>query len=349
MTGYYIACAILTVLILAFFPAMAAAYKQHRFSRWYVYAVFLLPVAAIHSVLLKKPVRAVGIYVEDKSNPLKRRKKIYKCVPVDKEKITITPKQICAIFFSKLIFGGFMGLVLFAIFRVFTSDSSALRVVCLNFSIVFSLLLGVVEICGFSAVPLIADEITKRALIIFGMSAGCSVPFFFIRVLILDKILPDFRSFNLFICSMAVCALFLIALLQKQRLYYSFFSGFFDYTGISIMAYSVYAAVTLIMISIPPFARLVPLFASHLQLLSLRKIANAIYPGSLSFIYAAALVHLFVGIIILFSGLACYAFKKKEIEARIEYRSAAFRMSRKRILRRHIPVSNSRKVSPIKG
>ena len=210
-------------------------------------------------------------------------------------------------------------------------------------------LLGIVEICGFSAIPITADEITKRALNIFFRSLVCSVPFFILRLLILDNILPSYHSFNLFICSAASLAVFVITLLGKQRLYYTFFGGFFEYTGISMLAYSIYAAVTLIMLSIPFTYNLIPIIASHMQFFSLNRLADAIYPGNLSYIYSSALVHLFIEIIILLSGIACYSYKKKETQARIEYRSAAFRMSGKRILRRHIPSKNSEKVVPIKA
>lgn len=53
MSGYNVACLILSLLVLAYIPAIVAAYKNRRFSRWYIYALVLFPVALFHSFSLK--------------------------------------------------------------------------------------------------------------------------------------------------------------------------------------------------------------------------------------------------------------------------------------------------------
>lgn len=343
MTGYYIACAVLVFIIAGFFPAMVATCKQHRFGKWYLYSVALFPVALVHSVLLKKPLHCARIYIHDKNDPSKRRKKVYKIVPVEKKRRFVSPTYMCAVFFSKLIFGAFAAIVFFALFRTFVRDTSLLRITCLNFAVVLSLFLSVVEICGFSIFPVMADEITKRALIFTFYSAVCSLPLFAVKTFVLDKLIPQYSEFFAFAISITAFALFLILILRKQQMYYSFFGKFSGYCGISMMAYAVYAAITLIMLSLSLTRDFVCAAALPMRVLSLQPVLEY----NLTSIYSAALMHFFIELIILFSGLSCRAYKQREMEARIEYRSNAFRMSRKRILRRHIPIIDSAKIKPL--
>lgn len=350
MTGYYIACSILGLVIAAFIPAMVAACKERRFSRWYIYSVLLFPFALVHSIILKKPKHCIGIYIHDKNDPSRRKKKVYTSVPVEKQRRNITPTYICAVFFSKLIYGAFTGLVFFALFRTFVNDTMLLRITCMNFSLILSVLLSIVEMCGFSRFPLIADEITKRALITAVISVVCSLPLFLLKIFILDKTLPQYSDFFTFACAAASYALFTLILLRRQSVYYSFFSRFFDYCGISMLAYAIWAAMTLILLSLPSMRSLIYAISMPMHILNLKPLADGVYIHNLSYIYSSALAHLLVEIIILFSGLLCRDFKQKEFRARIEYRSAAFRMSRKRILRRHIPKrDSSRLIKPLQS
>lgn len=347
MTGYYIACAVLVLIIAGFFPAMIASCREHHFGKWYLYSVLLFPAALIHSVILKKPVHCAGIYIHDKNDPSKRRKKVYKIVPVEKRRRLVAPTYICAVFFSKLIFGAFTAIVFFALFRTFVRDTSLLRVTCLNFAIILSLFLSIVEICGFSVFPMVSDEITKRALIFTAYSAVCSLPLYVLKTFVFDKMLPEYTKFFAFAGAVTAFALFVILILRKQRMYYSFFGKFFGYCGISMMAYAVYAAITLIMLSLSGTREFAIAIALPMRVLSLQPVINEIYSYNLTGIYSSALMHFFIQLIILFSGLSCKAYKYRELEARIEYRSKAFRMSRKRILRRHIPKIDSAKIKPL--
>lgn len=347
VTGYYIACSILGLIIAAFIPAMIAACKQSRFSRWYAYSLVLFPFALAHSILLKRPRHFIGVYLSSKDNPTARKKRLYTAVSAQQQRKSISPPYICAVFFSKLIFGAFIGLAFFAIFRMFVYDTLLLRLICINFAGVFSVMLSIVELCGFSRFPMIADEITKRALIMLSFSVVCSFPIFLIKNLVLDKTLPQYESFFTFLCAAVSMALFILMLLRRQSIYYSFFARFFDYCIISILAYAIYAAITLILLSNTSFRLFINAIAMPMQVLSIHNLADIVNISSLSYIYSSALAHLFVEIVLLFSGLSCCSFKKKELEARIEYRSAAFRMSRKRILRRHIPKMDSARIKPL--
>ena len=113
-------------------------------------------------------------------------------------------------------------------------------------------------------------------------------------------------------------------------------------------AYAIYAAITLIMLSTDLARPLINAFAMPMQVLNLENLGHIAYIPDLSYIYSSALAHFCVEIIILLSGLLCRNYKEKEILARVEYRSTAFRMNRKRILRRHIPAMGGDKIVPIK-
>ena len=89
--------------------------------------------------------------------------------------------------------------------------------------------------------------------------------------------------------------------------------------------------------------------AMPMQVLSLDNLGDiSTYIPDLSYIYSSALAHFFVEVIILLSGLMCRNYKEKELAARIEYRTNAFRMSRKRILRRHIPNMEKMNINPLR-
>lgn len=349
MTGYYIACLMLGLIIAAFIPAMIAATKQYRFSRWYLYSLCLFPFALVHSVLLKKPSHFIRIYMSDKNNPSARKKKLYAVAAAKKHRRSISFSHIFAVFFSKLIFGAFIALALFAIFRTFIYDTPLLRVTCVGFAIIFSVLMSIVEICELSRLPITADEITKRALLILLYSIACSLPMFLIKTYILDKTLAQYSDFFTFFCAVISMTVFILLILRRQSVYYSFFSHFSDYCIISILAYAIYSAITLILLSTSVTRPFINLVAMPMQVLNLKNLADSVYIHNLSYIYSSALAHLLVEIIIFFSGLSCRDFKRKELAARIEYRSAAFRMSRKRILRRHIPEMESTRIMPLQN
>lgn len=339
--------AVLCILLLAFVPASVAALKKRSFSRWYLYGAFLCPAAIIHALLLKKPYDCIGIYFADEKRPSGRRRKQYKILPRMQKRHTPTVSYMCAVFVSKLVFGAFSGLVLFALFRTFQSDTYQLRAACVIFSLVFSMLLSAVELFGLSRAPMIADEITKRALLITASSVICSLPLFIIKTFVLDNLLPEFSTPWMFVCMCVAFAAFLWLLLKLQSYYYSMLYRFFDYCVLSIAGYVIFSAVTLICLSLGSMGKIVYVAALPLQLFNTGYLAGIDYIGKLSYIYSAAVVHLIVVVILLVSGLSCRNYKRKELAYRIEYRSQAFRMSQKKVLRRHIPKAGGLHIKPI--
>ena len=127
---YYIVYASLCVLLAAFFPAMLAAKREKSFSKWYVYSVLLFPIALVHTFLLKKPRHYVNVFFHDKENPSKIKKKTFRTVPTAQKKIVVTPSYIYKVFLSKLLFGAFVGIVLFALYRAFVYDTRTLHCFC---------------------------------------------------------------------------------------------------------------------------------------------------------------------------------------------------------------------------
>ncbi len=349
MSKYYIAYITLAVLLAGFIPAIIASGKERRFSKWYIYGVILLPVALIHSFLLKKPEQRINIYIHNKENPTRRQKKVYRAVPREKRKITVSPKYIYMVFVTKLIFGAFVALSVFAVIRTFVHGTESLKTACIIFAILFAILLSVVELCRFSRFPVIADEITKRALIMVSFSVVCSLPMHLLKVYVLDNILPErYDDFTMFICTLTSLAVFLSLVLRKQGLYYTFFNKFFDYCVLSLCAYVIFAAITLILMSISDVRGLVYAVAMPVQLFNLKYFSGVEVIEKLPYIYSSALVHTGIVMILLVSGLWCRNIKSKELEYRVEYRSKAYRMSRKRILRRHIPNMDVTGVKPLK-
>lgn len=336
MAEYYLACFILFVLILAFIPAMVAAFKKRHFTGWYVYSVFLFPIALAHSLTLKKPRHFIKIYKFTNDTQKRKIKRIYAAAPPKKEAVKLSFGRLCAVFFSKLLFGMLVALVLFALFRTFVDDTLRLRLTCGVFALIFSMLLMAVELLRISKFPLLADEITKRALEITWLSLLCSLPFFLLKAFVLDLLIPQHHDFTLFVCTMISFALFIFLLVSKQSKYYSFFHTFFDYCAISMFSYSIFAAVTLIFMSLVRPSALHYALAMPIQGFNLRYLSGVKIINDLSFIYSAALAHLFILLILLLSGLLCLDFKRKELEARIEYRSRAFNMEGRKILRRRI-------------
>lgn len=316
---------------------MIAAYKNHRFSRWYVYSFILFPFALFHSIMLKKPLHRINVFRYDADTPMMRKKSSYLKVPVEKKKRFFSPGYVCMVFVSKLIFGAFIALALFAFFRMFVRDTSSLRFICCVFALLFSMLLSVTQLCGFSRFPLIADEITKRAIVVCGVSVICSLPLFLIKKIILDGILPQHSEFAMFICTLTSFGLFLFLLLRVQSYYYSIFYKFSDYCVLSICAYAIFTAITLIWMSISDIRAFIYAIAMPMQIFNLTYLSGVDYIENISYIYSSAFVNLFIEIIILFSGLLCRNYKKKEFAYRVEYRTKAFRISQKRVLRRHIP------------
>lgn len=337
MSAYRLAYGTLAVLLAAFIPGIIAAGKEHRFSRWYIYGFFLPLVAFVHSLLLKKPIHKINVITHDKENPTKRKRKSYRAVPAEKKKITISPKYIYMVFFSKLIFGAFVALSVFAVFRTFVQGTESLRMACFVFAFFFSVMLSIVELCRFSRFPHIADEITKRALVTVMISVVSSLPIYLIKKFVLDSIVPqNYSDFVRFVCTIVSFVIFIALLMRKQQLYYSVFARFSDYCMLSIFAYAIFAAISLIWMSISEISRLIYAVAMPMQIFNMGYFKGVEIIGKLSYIYSTAFVHLCIVVFLLFSGLMCKKYKRRELEARIEYRSKAFRMSRKRILRRHI-------------
>lgn len=350
MSAYYLAYGTLGVLLAAFIPGILAVGKEHRFSRWYIYGFFLLPVAFVHSLLLKKPIHKINVITHNKENPIKRKRKSYLAVPAEKKKITLSPKYIYMVFFSKLIFGAFVALSVFAVFRTFVHGTESLRMACFVFAFLFSVMLSIIELCRFSRFPYVADEITKRALITLMISLVSSLPIFLIKKFILDNIVPEnYSDFVRFVCTVISFVIFIVLLMRKQQLYYSVFAGFSDYCMLSIFAYAIFAAISLIWMSISDIRHYIYAVALPMQIFNMEYFKGVEIIEKLPYIYSTAFVHLCIVILIFFSGLMCKKYKRKELEARIEYRSKAFRMSRKRILRRHIRKLDGAAARPLKG
>lgn len=345
---YYLVIAILFSVIAAFIPAMIAAYKDLSFAKWYIYALLLFPIALVHAIILKKPNYAIAVYTTNEKVPAERIKKVYSAVLVRDQKRFFSPLFLCVVFVSKLIFGAFVGFSFFALFRTLISDIPFLLVACINFSIVFSVMLSIVQICGFSRAPVIADEVTKRAIVFLFYSVLCSLPLCLFKELVIDKSFEKYSDFFTFLCAALAMIVFVLLILRRQRVYYNFFSRFSDYCVISMVSYAIYAAISLIILSMTEVRPFINAVAMPMQVLNLENLGDIAYLPDLSYIYSSALAHFFVEIIILLSGLLCRNYKEKEMLSRIEYRSAAFRMNRKRILRRHIPNMNADRIVPIK-
>lgn len=338
-SAYYFLYITLAILLIAYIPAMIAAGKEKSFSKWYVYGAILLPVAFIHSLVLRKPKHMVNIFIHNEKNPMERKKKKYPLVPKARKSISISPKYLYMVFFSKLIFGAFVGFSVFAIFRTIVHGTDTLVLACAVFAVLFSVMLSIVELGRLSKFPNIADEITKRAIIIIAYSVICSLPLYLIKTYVAEAVFPDkYADFIKFLFVLISFLLFLSLLRRRQRVYYSVFSHFRDYTVLSMCAYAMFAAISLIWMSISEIRDLIYAVAMHAQVFNTNYISGVKGIGSLSSIYSSAALHLIVEGILFVSGLLCRGFKKKELKYRVEYRSQAFRMSRKRILRRHISI-----------
>ena len=337
-SAYYYLYGTLGLLLIAFIPAVIAAGKEKSFTKWYVYGAILFPIAFIHSLSLKKPKHRVNIFTHLENNPTEGLKKSYPLVPKAKKKISISQRYLYMVFCSKLIFGAFVGFSVFAIFRTIVHGTDTLMLACGIFSVLFSVMLSIVELCRLSTFPRIADEITKRALIIITCSIVCSLPLHFLKTYVAEAIFPDKHADLVkFLFVLVSFGVFLALLLRRQRIFYSVFSHFRDYTLLSMCAYAMFAAISLVLMSIADLRESVYAVAMPTQVFNMNYLSGAKVIGNLSYIYSSAALHLLVEGIILVSGILCRGFKKREMEYRIEYRSRAFRMSRKIILRRHIP------------
>ncbi len=336
MLGYYISCIVLLLIILAFIPAMVASQKNRSFVRWHVYGVLLFPVALIHSLLIEKPVRLITVHSSAEDNKT-RRKKTYKVFNTVKNDRKISAGYVVMVFAAKLLFGAFVAFVAFAIIRTYTPDSMSLRWITVTFAVLLGVLLSVTEILGLSRTPVIADEMTKRALIILGFSVVISAVMSIVKTLITSNV-DEYREFFGFLCTGIAFVVFCIMLFSMQRRYYRIFYSFFDYCFVSIGSYAMYAAVTLVLVTLLKKGRyLVYALSMPMQLFNFSYFSNVRYIENLTLVYSAALVHSIVMALILLSGLQCYSYRKRELAFRAEYRSKAFRMTRRQALRRHIP------------
>lgn len=335
--GEFIAYTLLFLFLMAFVPAIVASYKKRSFSKWYIYGVLLLPIAFIHSLLIKKSESFINVYFTDLKSAFGQSKKKYKFISPKGEKKKPDFSYVCSVFLTKLVFSAFSALALFALFRLFCNDTSLLRFSCIAFSLGFSVLLSVVQIYSLSHFPIIADEITKRAFIMIFASVVSSLPIFAFKNIVMDALFPNHLILWMFISMCISFVLFLWLLLKIQSYYYSIFARFFDYSLLSIAAYAVFAAITLIGQSLGSYQKIVYALSLQLQLFNSGYLAGLEYLEKISSIYSSALVHLFIVIVLLVSDFSCYNFKKKEVRSRIEYRTNAFRMSQRKVLRRHIP------------
>ncbi len=341
--GYVISCIIMALILAAFIPAMIAAKKGGNFVKWYIFGAFLFPVALVGAICIRKPVKVINVRKVISGEMKKKRYRKY----VAKNKKRISVDYVVAVFLAKLIFSAFTGFMLFALSRTFTHDTLQLRITVITFSVVFAFFLSVTEICGFSRIPIIGDEVTKRALMMIAVSIIASLPMFVIKTVVAPY-LPVHRDFFGFICTVIAFGIFIILISKMQRRYYGFFAGFFDYCILSVFSYIVYTAFVLVLLSLGSIMRRVAsAVAMHLQLFNFSYFENAVYIDKLPSIYIPAIVSAFVVLMILVSGLLCRKYKRKELAYRVEYRTKAFRMTRKRVLRRHIPAMGSM-VRPLK-
>ncbi len=335
MLGYCISCVVLALIILAFIPAMVASQKNRPFVRWYVYGILLFPAALIHSILIKKPIRLINIYssTEDRS----RKIKTYKALPIKKNNRKLSFSYVVMVFFAKLLFGMLVAFMAFAIIRTYTPDSLTLRWTAVCFAGILAAMLSVTEIFGFSRVPYIADEMTKRSLEMLAFSVIVSAVMSGVKILITSNV-ESHLEFYRFLCTAIAFVLFCVLLFNMQRRYYRIFYGFFDYCMISVGSYIMYAAVTLVSVTLFGKGKVIMYALSMpMQMFNFSYFSNVSYIDSLPLVYSAALVHAIVVLLLLLSGLQCLAYRKKELAFRVEYRSKAFRMTRRQALRRHIP------------
>ena len=344
MLGYIISCIILGLILLGYIPAMIASAKNHPFFRWYIFGVIIFPVALIYSICLKKPVRVINVLSSKNSGG--RKKKTYRKVSVKKE-TKVSVGYVLTVLLTKAIFGAFLGLAAFALTRTFTPDTERLRAVCIIFSAVHTVLMSVTEICGFSRFPLMADEITKRAIQIFVISVISSVPMFLLSYLITTNILFH-TQFVRFLFTFLSFGLFLTLLFKLQGGYYGRFSRFFDYCILSVFSYIVFSATTLVWISLTRFREIVYAVSMHMQLFNFTYFSSVEYIDKMSYIYLGAITHLIVVSLLFLSGLRCMAYRKKELAFKIEYRTKAFRISHKPALYRHIPKAGMKLTIPVK-
>lgn len=344
MIGYIVSCVVLGLILIAFVPAIIASHKNYSFTAWYFYGVIFFPIALAEAIKLKKPVRKINVLMSGEGR--NRKKKTYLKAYRKKERYISFP-FILAVFVTKLFFGLFIGLAAYALARMFFNDSPILRGIYISFSLIYAMLLSYTQICEVSTFPVLADEITKRALLIIAISAAASLPMFLLKNIITVNV-SDNREFIRFICTLSAFVIFMALVFRMQRRYYGLFAKFFDYAGISMFAYVFYASVMLVAMSLSKGFRVVAnALAMQLQLFNFKYFENIGYIGNLPSIYAAAAVHFVVLLLLAVSGWQCCKYKKKELEYRIEYRTKAFRMSRKRVLRRHVSKAGT-VVKPLK-
>ncbi len=335
---YVVSFSLLLLIVLAFIPAMIASGKNASFGVWYVFGLFLFPIALIKAICLKKPVKVIAVHRTDELG--NRRKKRYQKANNADLSRKKSFKYLCVVFVTKLIFSVLVSFVALAVIRLYTPPTIILYVGCVVFALLCAIMLSVVEICECAGIVLLADEITKRTLMLFAISAIVSVPMFLLSNLI-TGVMPVQRQFVRFCATLLSFAGFVSLLFKFQRRYYSIFGKFFDYCILSIIAYVFFAATTLAMLSMSKLSFIAYLIAVPIQIFNFTYFDTVEYIASLSVVYTAAVAHLILAVLLLFSGVNCKRFKNKEFIERVEYRTKAARMSKKRILRRHIPKMNT--------
>lgn len=347
MLGYAISCVVFCLILVAFIPAMIAAHKSFSFKRWYFYGLLLFPVALIHSIVVQPPVRIITVYSSGKDRT--RKKKSYRAVPVKKEKRKKhTLMTVLMVFATKLIFGAFVAFSSFALSRTYIADGALLRITCVVFAFLVSIAMTVTELMRFSRGPVIADEMSKRALVITAFSVVVSAIMSAVKILITANVSRHHEFFR-FLCTLVAFIVFVYLIINMQRGYYRRFSRFTDYCMITVGAYVMYAAVMLVMLSMIKEWRFIVYSASMpMQLFNFSYFSDIKYIDNMSAIYAAASVHAVIIVLILLSGWQCCNYKKREFAYRVEYRTKAFRMSRRPVLRRHIVNTGLRFAKPLK-
>lgn len=345
MIGYLISCVVLALILAAFIPAMIAANKDYRFVKWYVYALVLFPVALVHSLKLKKPVRIVNVFSE-KSDRTRVRKR-YKKVSIQSRDLNLSFRYIAIVFLTKFLFSGFLALVAYAIMRSYNYDTLSLRITAVIFCFVMTVFLSITEIAGFSRITVFADELTKRALYFIAASALASLPMFIISRII-TGVGGNHIEFYRFLCTLISFVLLVSFVLRLQSRFYGKFYRFFDYCVLSIFSYGMYSAVMVVLMTISDLRIVANALSMPMYIFDFSYFSDVKSVSNFSGVHLAVMANLLVCALIFISGLLCKNYKKKELLSRVEYRTKAFRMSKKRTLRRHIAGSGREKATPLR-
>ena len=333
MLRYVIICTAIFLSAAAFVPAICAARRKRSFTRWYIYGFFLFPIAFIHSLVIPEKAAAVRVFMHKKGAE-KAECRVYRIKQKNRQNEAVTGRFLACSVLPTALFGLLWAVSLFGISRIFLPDGFWIRLLCGTAGVLCAVFLSAAEIMKLSKAPLIAGEVVRRTVNTVLASLICSLPVYLLEKLLLAVRPQKEMQLWSFLCAAAGAVLFISVLLKIESSYYAVFASFFDYCVISMIAYAMYAAVTLVCMSVS-HADNVYIAAFWLKLFNIDYINDTVLENASS-IYSAAALHLLTEGIILLSGLLCLRYRRKERQFRTEYRSHAVRMSQKPILRKHI-------------